>query len=216
MQDVKTILEEIKASPYEEVPILAPHAGTVELKISTPGSPVLAPSGLWKEKPGTLLAVVTRERNPHPIHCFRKGEVQTIHSHLNNTFVEAGTPLLILRHFYTKDEVTQLILKKVLHLFRAPERAKYLFAPEVDKKVKVTGCHSIRVKDGMELFIVSRMKREKALAYQGPEGIIYAVYFSYDQNIDAGQPLISVCPEEQMGVIRDVVNRVQSDWDEHD
>ena len=216
MQDVKAILEEIKASPYEEVPLLAPHAGTVEFKVSTPGAAVLAPTGTWKEKPGTLLAVITRERNPQPLHCPRKGEVKTIHSHLNNTFVEAGTELLILRHFYTKDEVTQLILKKVLHLFPAPERAKYLFVPEVDKKVKVTGCHSIKVKDGMELFIVSRMKREKTMNYQGPEGIIYATYFSYDQNIDAGQPLISVCPEEQMGVIRDVVNRVQSDWEEHD
>jgi hypothetical protein len=34
--------------------------------------------------------------------------------------------------------------------------------------------------------------------------------------VDAGQPLISVCPEDQMDVIRDVVNRVQSDWEERD
>jgi hypothetical protein len=216
VQDVKAILEEIKASPYEEVEIIAPHTGVVEFKITEEGTKVQAPSGTWKEKPGTLLVTLGRERNSKPIHCSRKGEVQKIHAHLNGKFVEAGTPLMVLRHFFTKDEVTQLILKKVLFLFPAPERAKYYFVPDTDKKVKVTGCQSIKVKDGMDLFIVSRMKREKPLSYVGPEGIIYATYFSYDQNVDAGQPLISVCPEAQMGVIRDVVNRVQSDWEERD
>lgn len=216
MQDVKAILEEIKASPYEEVAILAPHAGKVQFKVAGQGTRVYAPSGTWKEKPGTLLATLERERNPRPITCTRKGEVQAVNTHLDNSFVEAGTPLMVLRHFYTKEEVTQAILKKVLFLFPAPERAKYLFAPEVDKKVKVSGCQSIKVKEGMELFIVSRMKREKPLAYVGPEGILYAVYFSYDQNVDAGQPLVSVCPENQMDMIRDVVNRVQSDWEERE
>lgn len=216
MQDVKAILEDIKASPYEEVEVIAPHTGVVEFKVAEEGTKVLAPSGTWKEKPGTLLVTLGRERNAKPIYCSRKGEVQKIHTHLNGKFVEAGTPLMVLRHFFTKDEVTQLILKKVLFLFPAPERAKYYFVPDTDKKVKVTGCQSIKVKDGMDLFIVSRMKREKPLTYVGPEGVIYAMYFSHDQNVDAGQPLISVCPEAQMGVIRDVVNRVQSDWEERD
>ena len=216
MQDVKAILEQFKASPYEEVEITAPHTGVVEFKISEPGAKVQAQTGTWKEKPGTLLATITRERNTRNIHCARKGEVQSIYSELHGTFVEAGTPLLVLRHFFSKDEVTQRILKKVLHLFNAPERAKYYFAPETDKKVKVSGCQCIRVKDGMDLFIVSRMKREKTLPYSGPEGIIYDTYFSHDQNVDAGQPLISVCPENQMDVVRDVVNRVQSDWEEHE
>ena len=216
MQDVKAILEEIKASPFEEVEVRAPHCGVVEFKVPGDGAKVLGPSGTWKEKPGTLLATLTRERNPKPIHCFRKGEVQKVHAHLNGKFVDAGTPLMVLRHFFTKDEVTQQILKKVLFLFSAPERAKYYFVPEVDKKVKATGCQTVKVKDGMDLFIVSRMKREKGLAYAGPEGIIYATYFTHDQNVDAGQPLISVCPEDQMSVIRDVVNRVQSDWEERD
>ena len=216
MQDVKAILEEIKASPYEEVEVLAPHCGVVEFKVADKGAKVHAPMGTWKEKPGTLLAMLTRERNHKPIYCSRKGEVQQVHAHLNGKFVDAGTPLMVLRHYLTKDEVTQLILKKVLFLFTAPERAKYYFAPEADKKIKATGCQTVKVKAGQELFIVSRMKREKPLTYVGPEGIIYAVYFSYDQNVDAGQPLISVCPESQMSVIRDVVNRVQSDWEERD
>jgi len=216
VQDVKAILEEIKASPFEEVEVLAPHSGVVQFKIAGQGTRVLAPSGTWREKPGTLLATVTRERNDRSIHCSRKGEVKTVHSQLDGKFVESGTPLMVLRHFFTKDEVTQLILKKVLFLFPAPERAKYYFTPETDKKIKVSGPQSVKVKGGMELFIVSRMKREKSLNYVGPDGIIYAVYFSYDQNLDAGQPLISVCPENQMDVVRDVVNRVQSDWEERE
>ncbi|GAB6038860.1 hypothetical protein JCM15519_34190 [Fundidesulfovibrio butyratiphilus] len=215
MQDVKTILEEIKASPYEEVEVLAPHTGVVRFKCGEPGSKVFAPSGTYKEKPGTLLAVLERERNPKPIHCERNGEIKAVHTSLEGAFVEAGTPLLVLRHFFTKDEVIAAILKRVLYLFDAPERAKYYFSPEADKKIKVTGPQSMKVKDGMDLFILSRMKREKSLAYTGPEGIIYAVYFTHNQNVDAGQPLISVCPEDQMDVIRDVVNRVQSDWEEH-
>lgn len=216
MQDVKAILEEIKASPYEEVAILAPHCGVVRFKVEGGGTRVQAPSGTWKEKPGTVLATLERERNVKNIFCTRKGEVETVYTQLDGTFVEAGTPLMVLRHFLTKEEVTQSILKKVLFLFSAPERAKYYFAPEADKKIKATGPQSLRIKDGMDLFIVSRMKREKPLTYTGPEGIIYAVYFSHDQNVDIGQPLISVCPENQMDVIRDVVNRVQSDWEERD
>lgn len=216
MKDVKAILEQFKASPYEEAVITAPHCGVVAFKTAANETRVSGPSGTWREKPGTLLATITRERNAKPIHCQRKGQVRTVHAELDGRFVEAGTPLLVLRHFLTKEEVTQAILKQVLHLFPAPERAKYYFAPDVDKKVKVSGCRTIRVKDGMDLFIVSRMKREKALNYSGPEGIIYDVYFSHDQNVDVGAPLISVCPEDQMGVIQDVVNRVQSDWEEQE
>jgi hypothetical protein len=216
VKDVKAILEQFKASPYEEAVICAPHCGVVEFKTTGQGARVMGPSGVWREKPGTLLATLTRERNVKSIHCLRKGQVQEVHAGLGGAFVEAGTPLLTLRHFLTKEEVTQAILKQVLHLFPAPERAKYYFSPDVDKKVKVSGCRSIRVKEGMELFIVSRMKREKPLNYAGPEGIVYDVYFSHDQNVDAGAPLISVCPEDQMGVIQEVVNRVQSDWEEQE
>ena len=114
----------------------------------------------------------------------------------------------------TKDEVVAAILKRVLHLFSAPERAKYYFIPSVDIKIKSGGCRAVTVKPGMELFIVSRMKREKPLSYEGPEGIIYAVYFQHDDNVEAGQPLIGVCPGSQTGIIQDVVNRVHSDWEE--
>jgi len=212
--DVKTILEEIKAAPYEEIEITAPHTGMLNFDIASPGVKVVGSSGTYREKPGTLLATITREHNAKPIHATVNGEVSLIRSDLAGKFVEAGEPLMVVRHFLTKDEVVEAILQKVLFLFNAPERAKYYFIPSADKKIKASGCRSVTVKPGMELFIVSRMKREKPLNYEGPEGIIYAVYFDHDQNVDMGDPLIGVCPEDQTGVIQDVINRVQSDWEE--
>ena len=107
-----------------------------------------------------------------------------------------------------------LILKKTLHLFLAPERAKYYFTPEVDKKIRAADAHSVMVRDGMELMIMSRMKREVPLHYSGPEGVIYAVYFKYNENIDAGAPLIGVCPQDQLPAIQDVIMRVRTEWTE--
>ena len=119
-----------------------------------------------------------------------------------------------LRHFLSREEVVRLILKRALHLFRAPERAKYYFIPAVDIKIKVSGPKVVSVRDGEELFIMSRMKRETPLRYAGPEGVIYAVYFSHTQNVDAGQPLIGVCPPEMVSQVEEVVMRVQTEWKE--
>jgi len=84
----------------------------------------------------------------------------------------------------------------------------------VDKKVRAGGLRSVTVHDGMEVFIMSRMKREAPLAYSGPGGLIYEVYFKHTENIDAGQPLIGVCPSDQLESIEDVIMRVQAEWKE--
>jgi biotin carboxyl carrier protein len=216
LQDVKKLLEEVKASPYEEIEIVAPHTGVVEFVLKEPGARVVGPSGTWGEKPGTLLATIERERNRKPLNASLKGVVKSVEQDLAGKFVQAGQPLMVIRHFLSKDEVVALILKKTLELFHAPERAKYYFVPEVDKKVKVSGKRSVRVHDGMDLFIVSRMKRETTLAYTGPEGIIYSIYFQHNDNVDAGQPLIGVCSEAQTDLIQEVVGRVQSEWVEQE
>lgn len=216
MLNIKQLLEEIKASPYEEIEIVAPHTGVVEFPGIKVGDKVSGPSGEWKEKAGTLLAHLTRERNRKNICAPEKGEVVEIHTELEGRFVEAGQTLMKIRHFLSKDEVLQLILKKALFLFNAPERAKYYFTPEVDAKIKGAADKPMKIHDGDEFFIVSRMKRETPLSYSGPEGIIYSVYFNNGDNVDAGQPLIGICPEDQLKHIQDVVNRVQSEWEERD
>jgi hypothetical protein len=106
----------------------------------------------------------------------------------------------------------QLILKRALHLFVAPERARYYFIPSVDIKIKVSGSHVVTIRDGEEIFIMSRMKREIPLRYTGPEGVIHTVYFSHTQNVEAGQPLIGVCPPAMVEQVEEVIMRVQTEW----
>lgn len=215
MLDISAVLEEIKASPYEEIIVHAPHSGEISFPDELqPGAVLSGPGGVWKEKPGSLLATITRERNPQPIRSPERGELVSLHRELHGTFVQAGTELLRLRHFLSREEVVQLILKKALYLFLAPERAKYYFIPATDIKIKVAGPKAVSVRDGEELFIMSRMKRETPLRYSGPEGVIYAVYFAHTQNIEAGQPLIGVCPPDMVEQVEEVVVRVQTEWKE--
>lgn len=215
MLDISAVLEEIKAFPYEEMTVRAPHTGVVRFAENLgQGDAVYGPTGAWKEKPGTLLAYIERERNEQPIRCPEKGEIAAVHRELDGVFVEAGTELVQFRHFLSKDEVLQRILKRALHLFLAPERAKYYFVPAADIKIKVSGPKAVTVRDGEELFIMSRMKREAPLRYSGPEGVIYALYFSHNQNVDAGAPLVGVCPPAMVEQVEEVVLRVQTEWKE--
>lgn len=216
MLDVSKLLEEIQASPYAEIIVNAPHSGIVTFPEIASGSRVTGPTGPYKEKKGTLLATIERERNPRPIYASEKGEVTLVHEELSGSFVQAGTELLRLRHYLSRDEVLSVILKKALHLFVAPERAKYYFIPAVDVKINVSGPKAISVYDGMDLFIMSRMKRESPLAYTGPEGVIYAVYFSHNENMDTGEPLIGVCPPDMVSAIEEVVMRVKTEWREEE
>ena len=214
MPDITKILEQLKASPYEEVHIKAPHTGHVSFAHIQPGDTVYGPGGAWKEKPGTQLAFLDREHNPKPICAPQKGVISDVRRELHGCFVEAGTRLVTMQHTLTREEVLGLLLRQALYLFNAPERAKYYFSPDVDKKIRTGGVRSVTVHDGMEVFIMSRMKREVPLAYSGPGGLIYAVYFKYTDNVDAGQPLIGVCPPDQLAAIEDVVMRVQTEWKE--
>ena len=110
----------------------------------------------------------------------------------------------------------RILLKQALNLFVAPERAKYYIVPQIDTKIKVSGCRSVSVYEGMELFIVSRMKREMPLYYTGPDGLIYTVYFEHNENVDAGSPLLGVCPPDQLQQIEEVVLKVQTEWQEQE
>jgi biotin carboxyl carrier protein len=165
-------------------------------------------------KPGQVLAYIERERNRKPITAPLKGKIEAVSSGAEGAFVEEGTELFSIRHYLTKEEAIEVILKESLHLFRAPEQARYYFVPEVDKKIKSSGQKSLKVKEGMDVLIMSRMKREKIISYEGPEGLIYAVYFKNGDNVAQGAPLIGVCPEDQIDRIQDVVGRVHGEWEE--
>jgi acetyl/propionyl-CoA carboxylase alpha subunit len=214
--DVKALLRELREEPYEKIVIRAPHSGKVEFVASEPGVRVVGPGGTWKEVPGTLLARLEREQVKRPINAPQKGEVMSLGDVQNGQFVQAGQELMTIRHFLTKEEVIARILRRSLSLFLAPEKGKYYFFPEVDIKIKTKGSQTVHVEDGMELFILSRMKRETSVRYAGPGGIIYAVYFETNDSVDRDAPLIGVCPESQLGQIQEVVSRIQSEWEERD
>ncbi len=214
MLDIKTLLEDIKKAPYRELTVFAPHSGNIEFVLKDVGTKVKGVSGTWKEKPGTLLAYLVREGNKKPIFAPEKGEVVEFCGLKDGQFVQAGTPLLKIRHFLTRQEVIDIILQKALSLFLAPEKGKYYFVSDVDRKIKSKGCQAVNVKEGDEILILSRMKRETIIPYQGPEGIIYALYFKPGQSVDAAQPLIGVCPQNQLEQIKDVVARIQTEWEE--
>jgi len=214
MRNITALLEELKASPYEEVHITTPHTGQICFAKIQSGDVVYGPSGIWKEKPGTQLASLERERNPKAVCAPRKGVISEVRRELDGCFVEAGTRLVTMKHSLSREEVLSRLLRQALHLFSAPERAKYYFSPAVDKKIRTGGIRSVTVHDGMEVFIMSRMKREAPLAYSGPDGLIYEAYFKHTDNVDAGQPLIGVCPPDQLDAIEDVVMRVQAEWKE--
>ena len=216
MLDISVVLDEIKAQPFREITIKTPHTGMVTFADIHQGDKVQGPQGQWKEKPGTLIATLERERNPKPIYAGEKGEISVLHTELEGRFVEAGTSLAVVRHPLTRAEVEHIILRKALYLFPAPERAKYYFTPDIDKKIRASDAHSVAVREGMELLIMSRMKREVPLHYSGPSGVIYAVYFKYNENIDTGSPLIGVCPQDQLPAIQDVIMRVKTEWTERD
>lgn len=216
MLDISKLLEEIKASPYEENIVRAPHTGLVTFDNLQVGNKVFGAGGTWKEIPGTLLAAILREHNKKPIRATQKGEISAINRELEGCFVEAGTPLLTIRHFLSKEEVLNILLQQALQLFVAPERAKYYFVPQIDTKVKVSGPQSVTVYEGMELFIVSRMKREMPLYYTGVDGVIYAIYFKHNENVDAQSPLIGVCPIDQLKQIEEVVTKVLTEWQEQE
>ncbi|GFH62673.1 MAG: biotin-carboxy-carrier-protein [Candidatus Desulfovibrio kirbyi] len=212
MINISQLLDEIKSSPYNEIVISTPHTGKITFADIKEGDCVLGPQGIWKHQPGTQLATLERERNFKPIFAPDKGEISLVHKKLEGLFAEAGTELVVLRHMLTRDEVQRMILQKALHLFRAPERAKYYFTPEADKKIRASETRTMTVRNGMELFIMSRMKREVPLHYSGPEGVIYEIYFKYNANLEIGAPLIGVCSPAHLPVIQDMIARVQTEW----
>lgn len=212
--DILKILEKIKASPYREIQINTPHSGWIKFANLKKGDSVTGPYGQWKEKPGTTIAIIERERNPKPLMAPEAGDIVRLFTDLEGKFVEANTTIAIIRHKLSRDEVEQNILKQTLYLFKAPERAKYYFVPEMQTRIRAMENHDVLVQPGMEIMVMSRMKREVPLVYDGPVGIIYAVYCNVDGNTDANAPLIGVCPQDQLPLIRDAIARVRSEWKE--
>jgi biotin carboxyl carrier protein len=116
-----------------------------------------------------------------------------------------------IRHRLDKDEVIDRILRDVLILFTAPQRARYLLSPEFAVKIEKQGQPSIQ--PGDEPIIMSLMKRDTNLVYSSTPGVIYKVYFQQGALVEEGAPLLGICQEENLSYIQQVVNKIKTEWE---
>ncbi len=210
--DFDRILSQYPADPYEYIDILTPHAGRLVFKTSEE-QPVSGPSGEWQHVPGTLLYQLERERNVKPVRSVVNGVVASLERALDGQFVEAGEKVMTLRHPLKKREIIDRILRNVLSMFLAPERAKYFFALDIQSRIDKHGQRSISIKPGDEVLTMSLMKRDTPVLYQGEPGIIHSVYFTPGATVDQDQPLIGICPEDKLPLIQKIIARVKSEWE---
>lgn len=210
--DFDGILSKYRSDPYDYVDICTNHTGRVRFKVKK-GDSVTGPSGEWRHILGSRLFVLDRERNPKPIFCLTNGVVSEIRDDLENQFVEAGEKIMTLKHPLSKREIIESILRKVLHNFPAPERAKYFFSMDVQARIEKFGQRSVSIKPGDEVFTMSLMKRERPVFYSGTPGIIHSVYFKPGVSVNHGDPLVGVCPTEELPLIEKIITRVKAEWE---
>lgn len=213
--DFDEILGKYHSDPYEYVDIYASHTGKIHFLVQD-GDEVDSVSGEWMNIPGTSLFEITRERNPKKITATTNGVISSLCVELEGKFVEAGEKLLTIRHPLKKKEIIESILKEVLYIFPAPERAKYFFTMDVQSRVDKKNGREISVKPGDEIIIMSLMKRDTPVYYSGEQGVIHSIYFKPGVSVDQGAPLIGVCPSDKLPLIQKIINKVKADWDKKD
>lgn len=210
--DFEEIIGKYKSDPYDYVDVYAIHTGIVTFKVNE-GDEVDSPSGEWNHIPGTPLYEINRERNPKTICAQINGTVSELNRELDGSFVEAGEKLMTIRHPLKKKEIIENILKEVLYLFPAPEKAKYFFALDIQSRIDKKGARSVTIAPGDEILTMSLMKRDTPIHYQGEPGVIHSVYFKPGVSMDQGTPLIGVCAPDKVPVIQKIITRVKADWD---
>lgn len=210
--DFDEILGKYHSDPYEYVDICSTHTGKIRFLVEDGGG-VDAVSGQWQHVPGTALYEITREGNAKKVTALTNGVISTLHVDLEGRFVEAGEKLMTIRHPLKKKEIIESILKEVLHVFPAPERAKYFFSLDVQSRVDKKGARDVSVKPGDEIIIMSLMKRDTPVYYSGEKGVIHSVYFKPGISVEQGAPLIGVCPADKLPLIKKIITKVKADWD---
>ena len=206
------IISRYRSDPYDYVDMHAIHAGKIRFLVEE-GAQVESVSGEWDHIPGTPLYEINRERNPKKVTSKTNGTVDSINLELDGKFVEAGEKLLTIRHPLKKKEIIEAILQEVLFLFKAPERARYFFAMDIQSRIEQKGARSIFIQPGDEIITMSLMKRDTPVFYSGEPGIIHSVYFKPGDSVDIGQPLIGVCAEDKFPLVQKVITRVKAEWE---
>jgi len=181
--DFDEILAKYRSDPYNYIQVRAPHTGVINYRVDK-GQAVDAPSGEWMHIPGTMLFEITRENNRKPLCSPISGIVSDLRAELEGCFVEAGEALMTIRYPLKKKDIIENILKEVLYLFRAPERAKYFFALDIQSRIDKKGARSVTIKPGDEILTMSLMKRDTPVHYVGEEGVIHSVFGRSGRSVD--------------------------------
>lgn len=210
--DYDQFLNQYRSDPFEYINVKTSHTGRLHFKAAE-GDAVEGVTGEWNHINGTLLFHLERERNVKPFYSIDNGVVASVVSALDGQFVEAGETVMTIQHPLKKKEIIERILRNVLSMFVAPERAKYFFALDVQSRIEKHGQRSISIQPGDEILTMSLMKRDTPVLYQGEPGIIHSVYFTPGATIDQGQPLIGICAEDKLPLIQKIIARVKSEWE---
>ncbi len=205
------IINKYRSDPYDYLDVVTPHTGQVKFEVNE-GEAVEGPSGKWNHHPGTLLYILNRENNPKPMNSQINGVVTSLREELEGDFVEAGETLMTIKHPLKKREIIEGILQNVLYLFRAPEKAKYFFALDIQARIEKQGEKAVFIKPGEEIITMSLMKRDTPIYYDGEEGIIHSVYFKPGVSINQGEPLIGVCAKDKLPLIQKIITHVKAEW----
>lgn len=211
--NLNELLRRFRSHPYEDHHVFTPHTGKISFKVRE-GEEVKGPGGAWLHKPGTLLFHLEREGNIKNIHADCSGTVTGIQEDLDGKFAEASTRVLSIRHRLGKDEIIDRILTHVLHIYPAPQRARYFLLPEIAARLEKKEKKEVVTKPGDEIVIMSLMKRDTILNYDGVPGVIFKVYFSQGALVEQGEPLIGVCPHERLQYVQKIIQRMRTEWED--
>lgn len=209
--NLNALLRQYRSNPYEEILVETPHTGIISFMVKV-GDPVKGPSGPWKERPGTTLFTLEREGNLKKIHAHRSGEVSYVREEVDGEFCEAREHVITLRHRLSKDEIINKILKKVLFVYKAPETARYYLVPELetvrDQKKELT------LAPGDDFLIMSLMKRDTFIKYDGPKGTVFRLYFNPGDMVEQGEPLVGIASPDDLDIVDKIIQRIQSEWED--
>ncbi|MDA8162796.1 MAG: hypothetical protein M0022_07835 [Desulfobacteraceae bacterium] len=211
--NLNDLLRGYRSNPFEERDFMTPHSGVITFLVKE-GQVVNGPGGKWSHKPGTALYMLERERNIRKVTATCGGEVAKIMYELEGGFVEAGVRVLSVRHKLAKDEIIDRILTQVLYIFCAPERARYFLAPEIASKLEKQPQASLFVRPGDEVIIMSLMKRDTIINYDGASGVIYKTYFEPGNLVEQEAPLLGICPPNKLPYVQKVIHRINNEWED--
>ena len=211
---INQLLQRLRSRPYRIYEVKTPHTGYLKEFLVKEETEVKGPRGKWREIPGTPLFTLEREKNVKTIRARVSGTVHSLRAELEGRFVEAEEVVLEIRHPLSQEEVISEFLRETLILITAPETARYLLAPEIETRIRKEGLGRVLVRPNEELLIMSFMKRETPIVHTGETMVIFRIFFTPQEVVPAGSPLLGLCFREEVPYLERVINRIREEWPE--